>query len=149
MSILQDYENIEKENPIRYEGIINFLDELVPEEKMDKYHKELVKLNDLPIDERIKEKEALEKKEDIIFLSDVLYKKDAYERFYNWYKNEIKPFKVTKLFDGKYALTLNQEDFAYDWLNVTHQKSSYGDGYCYEDLFRKAIMVRAPLVIQW
>ena len=53
----------------------------------------------------------------------------------NELKKEIKPFTFSKMDGEEYSITLYQDDYIYDWLNET-KGTGYGDGHCYNDLFR-------------
>lgn len=98
MSILQEYEQIRNQiGHEKYDMIEKYLDEVSPQEDYDKYEEELRLYKDLPYDEwDIKEKE-LRKKYGVILLSDILYKKNEWEKYENWYNEKIENKKVEVL----------------------------------------------------
>lgn len=122
MSIMQEYQKIR--NLIghkKYDAIEDYINEKCPKENYDKYKKELNKYFDSPGDEWLKQKEKLEEKYGIIFLSDVLYKPKEWEKFEKWYnenknktkekneemkKNEQKDNRHRELDNGMYVMDL-------------------------------------------
>ena len=95
MSILQEYEEIKKEiGERKFNMIGDYIDEICPKEKMDKYKKELAKINKLDFYDWLDHKKELEKKYGVIFLSDVIYKKQEWEKFEKWYKEKNKDKEV-------------------------------------------------------
>ena len=89
MSILQEYEEIKKEIGYRkFKMIEDYINEICPLEKMDKYEKELAKINGLAFYDWLDHKKKLENKYGVIFLSDVLYKKQEWEKFEKWYQEK-------------------------------------------------------------
>lgn len=91
MSIMQEYEQIRKEiGHDKYDAIDKYLEEICPKEIYDKYQKELNKIFDLPPDEWLKQKQELETKFGIVFLSDVLYKAEEWDKFEKWYQEKQK-----------------------------------------------------------
>ena len=56
---------------------------------MKSYEQELKKIEDLEIKEWTKQKKELEQKYGILFLDDVLYKEEEWNKFEEWYKNYI------------------------------------------------------------
>ncbi len=60
--------------------------------------------------------------------------KDKCTEFDLLFKELIKPFKIIKN-DDNYSVILDQDDYQYDWLSEVKEKSCYGDGHCYNDLF--------------
>lgn len=76
-----------------------------------------------------------------ILYSDIVYKKDEYELFSEWFENAIKPFKILQLDeDSNFSVILDQNDYWYDWLEeVKSENNHYGDGHCYEDAFKDYI----------
>ena len=90
MSIMQDFEEARKMiGPEKYYAIEQYLDEVCPRSNYDKYNKELNTMLDYSTDEWLKKKAELEEKFGIIFLSDVLYKPEEWEKFEKWYENNI------------------------------------------------------------
>lgn len=90
MSIMQDFEEARKIiGPEKYDAIEKYLDEVCPKSNYDKYNKELNSMLDYSTDEWLKQKKELEEKYGIIFLSDVLYKPEEWEKFEKWYENNI------------------------------------------------------------
>lgn len=90
MSIMQDFEESRKMiGPEKYDAIEQYLDEVCPRSNYDKYNKELNTMLDYSTDEWLKKKAELEEKYGIIFLSDVLYKPEEWEKFEKWYENNI------------------------------------------------------------
>lgn len=91
MSIMQEYEQIRKEiGAKKYDAIEEYLNEICPNCNYDKYNKKLNSLIDFPTEEWLKKKAELEKEYGIVFLSDVLYKPEEWEKFENWYESKIK-----------------------------------------------------------
>ena len=75
-----------------------------------------------------------------ILYSNIVYKKDEYELFSDWFENAIKTFKILKFDDTNFSVILEQNDYCYDWLEeVKTENCHYGDGHCYEDAFRNYI----------
>ncbi len=98
MSILQEYEEIKKEIGNRkFNMIEDYLDEICPPREMKKYEKELAKINGEDFYYWLKQKEKLEKKYGVLFLSDVLYKKEEWEKFEKWYKEQNKDKEINIL----------------------------------------------------
>ena len=88
MSIMQEYEQIRKEiGTKKYDAIEEYLNEICPNSQYDKYNKKLNSLIDLSTEEWLKKKTELEKEYGILFLSDVLYKPEEWDKFENWYEN--------------------------------------------------------------
>ena len=107
MSILQEYEQIKKKMGVKYSTIEEYLNEVNKNNESE------------------------------LFLSDILYKKDEFEKFDKWFKEKIKPFQLYK-FDNKelYSVSLDQINYWYDWKNEIKDSSSpFGDGHCYNDAF--------------
>ena len=97
MSIMQDYEESKKIiGEEKYNAIEKYLEEICPKSNYDKYNKELNNLVDFTTNEWLKKKAELEQKYKIIFLSDVLYKKEEWEKFEKWYENQNKETKKGK-----------------------------------------------------
>ena len=89
MSILQEYKEIQKEIGYRkFNMIEDYINEICPKEKIDKYEKDLAKISGLDFYDWLDEKKKLEKKYRIIFLSDVLYNRHEWEKFEKWYKEK-------------------------------------------------------------
>ena len=87
MSIMQDFEEARKMiGPEKYDAIEQYLNEVCPRSNYDKYNKELNTMLDYSTDEWLKKKAELEEKYGIIFLSDVLYKPEEWEKFEKWYE---------------------------------------------------------------
>ena len=90
MSILQDFEEARKMiGHKKYNAIDIYLNEICPPDKMKSYEQELKKIEDLEIKEWTKQKKELEQKHGILFLDDVLYKEEEWNKFEEWYKNYI------------------------------------------------------------
>ncbi len=88
MSIFQEYEKLEKEIGYeKYNAINKYLIKNVSNENINKYFKEMSKIDfSLPnYDEKISK---LKKKYGIILLADVLYKKNEWQKFENWYNED-------------------------------------------------------------
>lgn len=95
MSIMQDFEETRKIiGPEKYDAIEKYLDEVCPKSNYDKYNKEINSLIDIPTDEWLKKKTELEKKYEIIFLSDVLYKPEEWEKFEAWYEQKSNTYII-------------------------------------------------------
>lgn len=91
MSIMQEYEQIKREiGEEKYNAIDDYLNEKCPKEIYDKYDKEVNSLINLPTEEWLKQKKELELKYGIIFLSDVLYKPEEWDKFEKWYQDKQK-----------------------------------------------------------
>lgn len=95
MSIMQDFEEARKIiGPEKYDAIEQYLDEVCPKSNYDKYNKELNSLIDIPMEEWLKNKKELECKYGIIFLDDILYKKEEWNKFEDWYNNKSKTYII-------------------------------------------------------
>lgn len=97
MSLLQDYEEArEKIGHKKYDAINVYWNEICPLENRALYHKELKKIHNLEIDEWEKEKKKLEKKYGIVFLDDILYNEQGWNKFEKWYKEYVKKMESEK-----------------------------------------------------
>lgn len=98
MSLLQDYERArEKIGHKKYDAIEIYLNEVCPQDNWEAYKKELKEIDHLEINEWEKQKKKLQQKYGIIFLDDVLYSEEGWNKFEEWYKNNIsKEVKVNK-----------------------------------------------------
>lgn len=95
MSIMQDYEEARKMiGAEKYDAIDKYLEEVCPQSNYNKYNKELNSLIDIPPDEWLRKKKELEEKYGIIFLSDVLYKPEEWDKFESWYKENSKTYVI-------------------------------------------------------
>lgn len=95
MSIMQDFEEARKIiGPEKYDAIEKYLDEVCPKSNYDKYNKELNSMLDYSTDEWLKQKKKLEEKYGIIFLSDVIYKPEEWEKFEAWYDEKSKTYII-------------------------------------------------------
>ena len=95
MSLMQDYE--EARDLIghkKYDAISKYLDIVCPQEKCDRYFEAVNKNVNLPIEKQIYEQRKLEKEMGIVFLSDVLYKIEEWEKFDKWYNEDYLHRKV-------------------------------------------------------
>lgn len=91
MSIMQDYEEARKMiGEKKYDAIDKQLNEVCPQSNYDKYNKELNSLIDIPPDEWLRKKKELEEKYGIVFLSDILYKPEEWDKFEAWYEENVK-----------------------------------------------------------
>ena len=101
MSIMQDFEEARKIiGPEKYDAIEKYLDEVCPKSNYDKYNKELDSMLDYSTDEWLKQKKELEEKYGIIFLSDVIYKPEEWEKYEAWYNEKSKTY-IIELFSLK------------------------------------------------
>lgn len=95
MSIMQDYEEARKMiGTKKYDAIEKYLEEVCPQSSYDKYNKELNSLIDITPDEWLKKKKELEEKYGIIFLSDVLYKPEEWDKFEAWYEERTHTYII-------------------------------------------------------
>ncbi len=95
MSILQEYETIKKEIGYRkFNMIEDYINEVCPQEKMKEYEEELTKIHKLNFYNWLDYKKKLEKKYGVIFLNDVLYKKQEWEKFEKWYQEKEKDKEI-------------------------------------------------------
>lgn len=95
MSIMQDYEEAKEIiGADKYNAIEKYLDIVCPQEKCDEYFKELNKNLNLPIEEQLVLQKQLAAKMNIILLSDVLYKKEEWDKFDKWYNEDYLHRKV-------------------------------------------------------
>ena len=95
MSIMQDFEEARKIiGPEKYDAIEKYLDEVCPKSNYDKYNKELNSMLDYSTDEWLKQKIELEEKYGIIFLSDVIYKPEEWEKYEAWYNEKSKTYII-------------------------------------------------------
>lgn len=106
MSILQEYEEIKKDmGSTRYDAIGDYLNEVNKNRDSE------------------------------LFLSDILYKKAEYEKYDAWFNKLIYPFKIFRLENGIFSVSLDQSEYWYDWVGETKSNLPYGDGHCYNDAF--------------
>ena len=95
MSILQEYEEIKnKIGNRKFNMIKEYINEKCPPKEMKKYEKELTKINETNFYDWLDKKKKLMKKYGVIFLSDVIYKKQEWENFEKWYKEQNKDKNV-------------------------------------------------------
>lgn len=95
MSIMQDFEEARKIiGPEKYDAIEKYLEEVCPKSNYEKYNKELNSMLDYSTDEWLKQKKELEEKYGIIFLSDVIYKPEEWEKFEDWYDEKSKTYII-------------------------------------------------------
>lgn len=95
-------------------------------------------IEQLPYEQWNEKKSELEQKYGIILLSDVLYKKEQWEKFNNWFEEQIKPFRIFIHDDNKCSVLLDQDDYWYDWISERKTNSSFfGDGHDYENAFKE------------
>lgn len=164
MSITQEYEQIRNEiGHKKYDAIDRYLNEVCPKENYNKYNNELFKLMNLPFDEWHKQKKELEKKYGIVFLSDVLYKPEEWDKFEKWYKENEEKSAIDKennrtrtLENGIYVMDLgyrhnqpvalvertfsdNTKEYiiAFNY-EITDNKIEFGYGYYYSNDIEKA-----------
>ena len=98
MSILQEYEEIrEFIGHDLYDSIDNYLKEVSPQEQYEKYNKELTSTN-IPIESFAKRDEELKKKYGIVLLSDVIYNRDEWNKYFTWY-HEVHNHRQAKILD--------------------------------------------------
>lgn len=97
MSIMQEYEEIKKKiGKRKFNMIEDYLDEICPKEKIIIYEKELSKINGEDFCYWLDKKKKLMKKYGVIFLNDVIYQKQEWEKFEKWYqeKDNNKEIKI-------------------------------------------------------
>jgi len=141
MSILQEYEQIRKElGHTKYDSIEEYIDIVCPKDKFDKYSKELTKLKDLPYDQWCEKKKELEDKYSIVLLSDVLYKKEHWNKFDKWFNEKIKPFFIINYDDGFYSVSVNESDF----INLKYKNEVANNGYRFEEMIKDYISEKLP-----
>ena len=76
-----------------------------------------------------------------ISIDDVLFNQKESEKFKMWFEKRFKPFNIYEFDSGNISLTLDQEDYNYDWKEeLVNDEPYYGDGHCYEDLFKDYIV---------
>ncbi|MBO5376534.1 MAG: hypothetical protein J6A52_06735 [Bacilli bacterium] len=86
MSILQEYESIEKKiGHKKYHMIEKYLEIVCPREKYNQYEEELRNISQFPDEDWFARKKELESKYGIVQLSDILYKEEEWEKFDKWY----------------------------------------------------------------
>ncbi len=94
MSILQDYERIrESIGYEKFDAIDEYLKEICKQENIDKYYKEVNKI-DASISNYNDEMIKLKSKYNVIFLDDVLYKNNEWENFNIWYSEKYLHNKI-------------------------------------------------------
>lgn len=160
MSILQEYEEIrEKIGHKKYDAISEYLEEICPEETRTKYQNEILELNGLNALEWLEKRKEIEKKYNIVLLSDVLYDRKEWEKFDKWYQQKlqykINEDKTRKLENGMYVIDLGYRKeqpialvkrisgkyteyiigFNYE---IKDNKMEWGYGYYYGDNLEKA-----------
>lgn len=87
MSLLQDYEMAKRKiGEKKYNAIDVYLQEIYPKENWNQYKQELKKIDNLEINEWEIEKKKLQQKYGIVFLDDILYNEDGWEKFEKWYE---------------------------------------------------------------
>lgn len=98
MSILEDYGEARKQiGAEKYDAIEEYINEVCPLDKQYLFNDELKKIINLEGSKWLEEKEKLEKKYGVIYLSDVLYKKEEWEKFDKWYEeNRVQNKDLTK-----------------------------------------------------
>lgn len=137
MSVLQEYEQIKRKIGYgKFCMIEKYIEEMCPQENIDKYEKELYKYNNLPYDKWLNQSEKLVKKYGIIFLSDVFYKKKEWDKFEKWYheKQKHKEVKILSVFPTDYydikcsaILLIDGEEVAN--IVASYDKDSLGNEY--------------------
>lgn len=95
MSIMKDYEKArESIGKEKYDAIEKYIDEICPRSIFRKYEKELNNLVCLDPQEWAKQKKKLEEKYEIVFLSDILYNPEEWNKFESWYKQKSKTYII-------------------------------------------------------
>lgn len=87
-------------------------------------------------DDWVKNQQDIKEKYHVILLDDVLYKDSEWKKFDKWFMDYIKPFHIMKHDKDTFSVFLEQSDYHYDWLQEKKIEPNYGDGHCYNDLFR-------------
>lgn len=78
-------------------------------------------------------------------VKDVLFKLDESEKFKLWFESRFKPFNIYEFDSGNISVILDQYDYNYDFYEeMQNDEPYYGDGHCYEDLFRDYISDNFP-----
>ena len=95
MSILQEYEEIRKKiGREKFDAIDKYLKKICPQKNYAKYEKELKKICRLPYEQWIDEEMKLRQKYKIIFLSDILYKNQEWDKYEKRFNEEYKNRKI-------------------------------------------------------
>lgn len=132
MSLLQDYEEArEKIGHKKYDAIDVYLKEICPEENWKLYKKALREIDHLEINEWEKEKKKLEQKYGIVFLDEILYNEQGWEKFEKWYKKyeeNIKSEQSDKTVNG---YRIHKEG---TWCEVTKNGNHIFDGNVDKDM---------------
>lgn len=98
MSILQEYEEAESYiGSEQYDAISIYLEKVCPQENVDKYYKGLNLVMQMPPEKWESEANKLRKEFNITLLSDVLYKKEYWDKFEKWFHEEYKQRNVKVL----------------------------------------------------
>ncbi len=98
MSILQDYEEARLDiGSEQYDAISIYLEKVCPQENVDKYYKGLNLVMQMPPEKWESEANKLRKEFNITLLSDVLYKKEYWDKFEKWFHEEYKQRNVKVL----------------------------------------------------
>lgn len=91
MSILQDYEEARYDiGAEKYDAISVYLDKICPQERVDKYYKGLNLVMQMPPEKWESEANKLREEFNITLLSDVIYKREYWDKFDNWFNEEYK-----------------------------------------------------------
>lgn len=88
--------------------------------------------------------EYCKKKRIKVNYSDIVSNNRDYKQFSKWFSKAIKPFDIMKHSDNDFSITLDEDDFNYDWLGEVRSQSEYGDGYDYEEVFKLHIDRELP-----
>ncbi len=105
MSIFQDFENAKKEIGLKkYNAIETYLNNITNKENLEAYFKQLSTICSLPINKLNETMETLKVKYGVVLLDDVLYKKNEWHKFNNWYNETYlnRNVEVTAIWDSDY-----------------------------------------------
>ena len=80
-----------------------------------------------------------------IEIKDVLFNQRESEKFKMWFEKRFDPFSIYEFDSGDISLSLDQRHYAYDWYDeLYNDEPYYGDGHCYEDLFKDYLSDNYP-----
>lgn len=87
-------------------------------------------------------------KKNIKTYQEVKQNKKEYSQFLLWFNKSCKPFKLEKQIDNNYSVLLDYEFFNYDWEYGIYKKTYIGNGYDYQDVFKKYLFSNFPYLKQ-
>lgn len=105
MSIFKDFEIAKKKiGQEKYNAIETYLDSVIKKENLEAYFNQLSTICSLPTIKMNEKMNALKEKYNVILLDDVLYKKNEWHKFNNWYNETYlnRNVEVIEIWDSDY-----------------------------------------------